>query len=274
MIRSTSRRDGTGATSPLCLHGDPRDRHRREDSWGTWARTLLSALPRGVEGLRILELCAADSRTAWYVQASLGGAMTDYRVTHPAFAQDRRLGAAVRRVLAHGHTGGTAFSRQHPPKAASPAPVRQPLRGACVHPERLPYDDRTVDVVCGFDVLGRCDDPASAAAEISRVARRRVVLLERNGLNLRRLLKAWSGQTRVRDLHPPWRLLAWFPRGQFAWLGLKPVPLDGRVSGLGRWMAGHAGLRWQCEGILVVGERRGHGVFGQVPGAWSRVAAA
>jgi len=33
------------------------------------------------------------------------------------------------RVLAHGHTGGAASCREHPPKAVSPAPVCEPLRG-------------------------------------------------------------------------------------------------------------------------------------------------
>jgi len=38
--------------------------------------------------------------------------------------------SARRRVLAHGHTGGSSFSRQRPRTVASPAPVREPLRGA------------------------------------------------------------------------------------------------------------------------------------------------
>jgi len=38
--------------------------------------------------------------------------------------------SAQPRVLAHGHAGGSSFATQFPPKAASPAPVRQPLRGA------------------------------------------------------------------------------------------------------------------------------------------------
>jgi len=51
------------------------------------------------------------------------------RKPSPKAASPAPVRQPLRGVLAHGHTGGTAVREKYPPKAASPAPVRQPLRG-------------------------------------------------------------------------------------------------------------------------------------------------
>jgi len=61
------------------------------------------------------------------VLAQIAGALGRYGISIASVVQHE---AEAAEVLAHGQTGGSSFARQFPRKAASPAPVRRPLRGA------------------------------------------------------------------------------------------------------------------------------------------------
>jgi hypothetical protein len=203
----------------------------RIDPWrAAWARTLVSALPRTPAPMTVLELGAADAHAAGAVCHLLADRVAEYHVT--------------RSDLVRGPCGGRSPMGPRALRSRTAEPGE---------PEQLPFEDRSVDVVCGFGVLGRCADTTSAAAEIARVARQRVVLLERNALNVRRglmLLTAAPGRDRP---FAPWQLRTLFPQDEFTWLGLRPVPIGGAVDG---WLGRTRGLRWQCAGVLLLGQRR------------------
>lgn len=121
-------------------------------------------------------------------------------------------------------------------------------------PERLPHDDRSFDVVCGVNVLSRSDDPAAAAAEITRVARQRIVLLEGNGLSAACRVAVLTGARDCRAAHLPWRVLRWFSRRDFDWIGVRPVT-EWRGAGTpGRRL--RVGVGWQSLWMAIVGQRR------------------
>lgn len=179
---------------------------------------------------------------------------------HPGSADDSPLTAALARALPR-RAGALSVVEL----CAATATLSEAVRGSAsgdvgayrpvgpeIDPACLPFDDRSWDVVIGFDVLRRSSDPRAAAAEITRICRRRVILAEWNGINVRhwpRVLRDRPAPDRCRS--PRW-LLSLFGRGDYRWLGATPVPVSGASE---RWLAGIPMLRWQCQAVMIVGQR-------------------
>jgi SAM-dependent methyltransferase len=72
-------------------------------------------------------------------------------------------------------------------------PVRDKLRCAA---DRLPFADRSFDLVTCWELLHHLDDPVATIREMLRVTRRRIVMFEPNRINPGQL---WLGITRTEE---------------------------------------------------------------------------
>lgn len=128
--------------------------------------------------------------------------------------------------------------------------------------QRLPFAAHSIDVIFGIGFLHHTDYPERSLAEMKRVARRHILLVEANGLCLLRRLKELTPGYRVMGERSYTRrqyleMLA--PLGEWSVKELFPfnfpLPVPGMPIGakiaFNEALRQIPGLRWQCSELVI-----------------------
>lgn len=127
------------------------------------------------------------------------------------------------------------------------------------------YRDGEFDFVCAFDTMHHVRDADRMAAEMLRVARHRVFLIEANGLSLARRLGelAPAGRAAGEGSYYPWQYRRFFTGHGGRDVSIRPflfalpwvpdfwIPAIGALSDLGEDIPL---LRWQGSGVIITAD--------------------
>jgi SAM-dependent methyltransferase len=142
---------------------------------------------------------------------------------------------------------------------------RQGLLACVLDARHIPFADCSFDAVIAFDVLHHVAETQRMAGEMARVARRRLFLVEANGLSLgRKAMELTAGHRAAGERsYTPWQYRAIFARatGRLCRFEAHPFlfPLPGGVpaSLLASWVRLNRVLervpllRWQCSNVWI-----------------------
>ena len=132
--------------------------------------------------------------------------------------------------------------------------------------EKLDFEDNSFDVVCAFDAMHHVANPSKMAAEMMRVARKNVFLIEANGsCIIRRLLEKTSRYKGVGEKsYAPRQYASFFASPDVRKIYMKPflavfpftpVVLAKPAILWSEIMERLPVLKWQCSSVLISVEK-------------------
>jgi ubiquinone/menaquinone biosynthesis C-methylase UbiE len=190
---------------------------------------------RGPEGLDVLELGAGKGEVTAAILDMNPGTIKSYtatEITESGAAELRKLGVRAEKMDA----------------------------------EKILFGDNSFDVACCFDVMHHVSDPERMAREMTRVARKFVLLVEANGLCLlRKLMELTPGYRSFNEnSYTPETYKSFFELDKFEEFIIKPFlftppapkELHKAVMFLSEALERMPVLKFQCSSVAIFGRKK------------------